>query len=190
MLRRDLKMKLAIFDMDGTLYNTNDVNYYAYKDALAYYGVEIDYDYYCNFCNGRHYTVFIPDLVNNDEEKIENIHNMKKEAYPKHLDKIIINEHLFNIIALMKKEYKIALVTTASSKNTMELLKYTGKDKLFDVILTQEDIKKTKPNPEGFLKAMEKFNAKKEDTIIFEDSPVGIEAARKTGASVVVIDKF
>ena len=52
-------MKLAIFDMDGTLYNTNDVNYFAYKEGLNTFGVDLDYDYYCNYCNGRHYKVFI-----------------------------------------------------------------------------------------------------------------------------------
>ena len=183
-------MKLAIFDMDGTLYNTNNVNYYSYKEALEQYNVAIDYDYYCKFCNGRHYKIFISPLVNNDEEKVEKIHEMKKKFYSNHLDKIIINEHLFNIISLIKKEYKIALVTTASKKNTMELLEYTNKEKMFDYILTQEDIKNPKPDPDGFLKAMAKFNAKPKDTIIFEDSKVGIEAAQKTGASVIIIDKF
>ena len=183
-------MKLAIFDMDGTLYNTNDVNYYAYKEALAKYDVTIDYDYYCKFCNGRHYTTFIPPLVLNDQEKIESIHELKKQFYSKNLDKVIINKHLFNIIELIKNEYKIVLVTTASKKNTMEVLKFTNKDNLFDYILTQEDIKNPKPDPEGFLLAMEKFNSKPEDTIIFEDSDVGIEAARKTGASVFVINQF
>ncbi len=183
-------MKLAIFDLDGTLFNTNDVNFYAYKEALENYNVKIDYDYYCNFCNGRHYKIFVPPLVNNDLEKTEKIHQMKKELYSKYLNKVIINEHLFNIIKLIKKEYKIALVTTASKKNTMELLNYTQKEWLFDYILTQEDINEPKPNPEGFLKAMKKFNAKPEETIIFEDSQVGIEAAQKTNASIMVINKF
>ena len=53
-------MKLAIFDMDGTLFNTNNINYYAYKEALDKYNVSIDYEYYCRFCNGRHYLDFLP----------------------------------------------------------------------------------------------------------------------------------
>ena len=69
-------MKLAIFDMDGTLFNTNNINYYAYKEALDKYNVSIDYDYYCNYCNGRSYKVFIPPLVNNDEEKVQDIHKI------------------------------------------------------------------------------------------------------------------
>lgn len=183
-------MKLAIFDMDGTLFNTNDVNYYSYKEALDKYNIKIDYNYYCNYCNGRHYTVFLPELVNGNKEIIENIHNNKKILYSKYLNTVKINYHLFNIIECLKKDYKIALVTTASKKNTIEILKYTNKTDLFDLILTSEDIKKTKPNPEGFLLAMHKFAVGPEDCIIFEDSEVGIEAAKKTNSSVVKIERF
>ncbi len=183
-------MKLAMFDMDGTLFNTNDVNYYAYKEALDKYNVPLDYEYYCNYCNGRHYTVFVPPLVNGDKEKLEDIHNVKKAAYSKYLDKVKVNEHLFNIIEKLKKDYKIALVTTASKKNTYEILEYTNKINLFDLILTSEDVKKPKPNPEGFLLAMNKYKADPKECIIFEDSDVGIEAARSTRATVFKIENF
>ena len=74
-------MKLALFDLDGTLFNTNDVNYYAYKRALNDYGYDIDYEYFCDFCNGRNYKVFIPDLVENKEDVIEGVHDAKKKYY-------------------------------------------------------------------------------------------------------------
>ena len=183
-------MKLAIFDMDGTLFNTNDVNYYSYKEALASVGVEIDYEYYCSFCNGRHYKVFVPQLVNNDEEKIEIVHNLKKELYKKNLDKVVVNKHLFEIIKGLKNKYKLAVVTTASKKNTQEILEFTDTQKYFDLILTSNDITKQKPDPEGFLLAMKNFNAKAEETLIFEDSDVGLEAAKKTGATVFKVEEF
>ena len=181
-------MKLAMFDMDGTLFNTNNINYHAYKEALEKYNVSMDYEYFCKYCNGRSYKVFIPPLVDNDVEKIEDIHNIKKSAYSKYLDKVIVNEHLFNIIEKIKDEYKIALVTTASKKNTYEILEYTKKLDLFDLILTSDDIKNPKPDPEGFLLAMNKFGAEPKDCMIFEDSDVGIEAALKTKASVFKIE--
>lgn len=55
-------MKLVIVDLDGTLFDTKDVNYHAYKDAISPYGFDIDYKYYCEFCNGRHYLDFLPQL--------------------------------------------------------------------------------------------------------------------------------
>lgn len=183
-------MKLAIFDMDGTLFNTNNINYYAYKEALSKYNVSIDYQYFCDFCNGRSYKVFIPPLVNNDIEKIEDIHKIKKNAYSKYLDKVKVNEHLFNIIDKLKEDYKIALVTTASKKNAYEILEYTRKKELFDLILTSDDIKRQKPDPEGFLLAMSEFDAKPGECIIFEDSEVGIEAAKKTNSNIFKIENF
>lgn len=183
-------MKLAIFDMDGTLFNTNDVNFFSYKEALEKYNIKLDYNYYCSYCNGRHYTVFLPKLTNGNKDLIENIHNDKKQLYSKYLNKVKINYHLFNVIEKIKKDYKIALVTTASKKNTVEILEYTNKTDLFDLVITAEDIKKTKPDPEGFLLAMHKFVVSPKDCIIFEDSEVGIEAAKKTNSSVVRIEHF
>ncbi len=182
--------KLAIFDMDGTLFDTRDVNYYSYSKALEEGGFNIDYDYYCNYCNGRHYTVFLPSMLNNDKKLIENIHNRKKELYAKYLDKAKINVHLFSIIENIKKDYYIALVTTASSKNTLQILNYFNKTSLFDLILTSNEIVRPKPDPEGFDKAMQYFKVTPENTIIFEDSDVGIEAALKTKSNVIKIIKF
>ncbi len=182
--------KLALFDLDGTLYNTNDINYYAYNEALGEKGYQLDYEFYCSYCNGRHYTVFLPGIVGNNQEVIKYVHDRKKELYSKYLDKVKVNHHLFNIIHAIKQDYNLAVVTTASKKNTYEILDYTGKREVFDLILTQEDITKAKPNPEGFNKAINYFKANPEDTVIFEDAEVGIEAARKTGASVMVINKF
>lgn len=182
--------KLALFDLDGTLFNTNDVNYFAYNEALNENGYSIDYEYYCSYCNGRHYKVFLSDILNNNDKIIESVHNRKKELYSKYLDKAIVNEHLFNIIELIRSDYNIGLVTTASKKNTYDILNHFNKLDLFDLILTHNDIEKPKPSPEGYNKAINYFNVLPKDTIIFEDALVGIEAARKTGSNVIIIDRF
>ena len=51
----DKSIKLAIFDLDGTLFDTADVNYYSYKSVLESYGIELDHDYFVTKCNGKHY---------------------------------------------------------------------------------------------------------------------------------------
>ncbi len=175
-------MKLALFDLDGTLFDTKDVNYHAYNEALNKYGFSIDYDYYCRFCNGRRYTDFLPQIVGDDERLLKDLHNDKKLLYSKHLSKAKINQPLFDLIDLLKAKHKVAIVTTASLKNCTEILKAFKKDDLFDLIITQEDIKTPKPDPEGFLLAMKHFNVKPGETVIFEDSTVGLEAAKRSGA--------
>ena len=175
-------MKLVIVDLDGTLFDTKDVNYCAYKDAIAPYGYNIDYQYYCEFCNGRHYMEFLPQITTNDRKILETMHKAKKDVYRKYLNKAILNTGLVDIIRLMRKEYKTAIVTTASKKNCYDILNQFGLVELFDLILTHDDIVKSKPDPEGFMKAMHYFNAEPVETIIFEDSEVGLKAAAKSGA--------
>lgn len=176
-------MKLVIVDLDGTLFDTKDVNYYAYKDAVTPYGYDIDYKYYCDFCNGRHYTDFLPQITTSDQKTLTEMHNAKKSFYEKYLDKAVLNIQLVDIINSLKNiGYKTAVVTTASKQNCFQILEKFNIIDMFDLVLTREDFQNTKPDPEGFLKAMQHFNAKPQETIIFEDSDVGLQAAKLSGA--------
>lgn len=183
-------MKLIMIDLDGTLFDTKEINYRAYKEAIEPYGYTIDYKYYCDFCNGRHYLDFLPQITTTDKETLLDMHKRKKVAYSKYLEYGKVNVGLVQLMEKCRDEYKIALVTTASKQNTYDILERFKLVKLFDLILTHEDISKSKPDPEGYLKAMRKFEAKPEECIIFEDSDVGIEAAEKTGATVFAVKGF
>ena len=183
-------VKLVIVDLDGTLVDTKDVNYYAYKEALKFYGFEIEYKYYCNFCNGRHYLEFLPQLTTHDRNILNKIHDSKKKIYKKYLNKARLNTSLVNIVKLLSKECKTAVVTTASKENCYELLEHFGLNDFFDLIITREDVHASKPNPEGFLKAMKYFDVYPEETVIFEDSEVGLEAAKISGAYYYKTFKF
>lgn len=186
-----MKNKLAIFDLDGTLFDTSYVNYYSYKEALESYQFFTmpNFDEYKINWNGRSYKEFLP-LIIKDKEIIEKVHDKKVELYEKNLDKARINEHLFLILEKIHDIYFTAIVTTASKKNTYQILKHFKKESLFDYIVTKEDITKVKPDPEGFIKAINHFGISLENTIIFEDSNIGIEAARATNANVFTINKF
>ena len=184
------KKKLALYDLDGTLYDTVDVNYYAYSEAAAEEGYEIDYSFYRKECNGRHYRYFLPLIGVSDLGVMEKIHDKKKQYYSKYLNRAKENTHLFEMIKLLQKDYDKVVVTTASRKNTEEILAKYGRLGLFSGFITQEDTKKVKPDPEGFLLAMKQYGAAPKDTVIFEDSDVGIEAAYATGASVFRVMMF
>lgn len=190
-----IKDKLAIFDLDGTLFDTRRVNYLAYRKALDRFGICLDHDFFFAECNGRYYKDFLPQLIcgvteDGEEKEIEEIHKLKKEYYSAFLSEAVSNERLFDLIAALKATYYIALVTTASRKNCDELLSYYGKEKEFDLLITGEDVQKKKPDPEGFLKAMQFYGISGENAIVFEDSAVGIAAAEKCGATVFVAKGF
>ena len=184
------KNKLAIFDLDGTLYDTKGVNYRAYKEALSQigYNVNIDFNYYSNYCNANSFKVFLPTIVEEITiEEMNKVHEIKKNVYSHYLNFAVRNDLLFNIIDLIKTEFIIALVTGANYRNAIELLEAFSDVEKFDLIITQEDVKNVKPSPECFLYAMDKVKINTENTLIFEDSDADIEAAKLSGAKYVKV---
>lgn len=185
-----LKNKLAIFDLDGTLFDTKDVNYNAYQNAIrmAEIDMKIDYDDFCKLYNGKNYREFLPKIISNiSEEQLKKIHNFKKNIYQEYLDKAKKNELLFLMIEEIKEKFYISIVTNASKKNVEDILEKFSVKNLFDLLITQEDVENPKPSAEGFLKAMNYFNISKENTIIFEDSEIGIQAANKAETNYVKV---
>lgn len=184
-------VKLLIVDMDGTLVNTYAVNYFAYHEALNVYGIPLEMQFYRENCNGRSYKDFLPSILidggilENDLYQImEDVHRLKKDAYPKYMKKAILNQHLVSIIRALRNIYKISLVTTASKENCEQLLEYFGIRNHFDYLVTREDVTESKPSPEGFIKVMKHFGAEAKDTVIFEDSEVGKMAALQATSNV------
>lgn len=185
------KDKLIIVDLDGTLFDTAEVNYLAYKYALGMFGYDLERKFYQYECDGRNYKDYLPQITrNNDMELIEKIHKQKKIYYKKYLLEASLNKALLSILINMSKDSYLALVTTASRKNANDILNYFNLNSLFDVVIAQEDVNNVKPDPEGFIKAMENFDISPMNTIIFEDSEIGITAARQTNANIFSIIKF
>lgn len=188
-----MKNKLAIFDLDGTLFDTRKVNYKAYKYALDQYGVELDYDMFASQFNGRLYKTYMPLIMGKElatDENVENAHNLKISKYEEFLGEAVKNDSLFSMIDCMKDEYHIALVTTGATKNVYQILDYFHVRDKFELILTQDDVTNKKPDPEGFLKAIEHFKVAAKDTIVFEDSDVGLEAAQAAGLVAYIVKGY
>lgn len=174
-------MKLIMTDLDGTLVDTNEVNYLAYSEALGMYGYVLERDYYYSRCNGRYYLDFLPEIATSDRVVLDDIHKRKKEAYSKYLKYAKLNRSLAELIRLCKVQCHTALVTTASKKNVWELLEYLGVVELFDLVLTRDDVERGKPDPQGYLMALGYFGVKPGEAIVFEDSDEGIRAALRAG---------
>ena len=121
---------------------------------------------------------------------MERVHKRKIGLYKDYLDEARLNTVLVDFLRGMKDSYYMALVTTASKDNVFDELEHFGIEGDFDMVLTGEDIPKHKPDPQGFIMAMERLGIPPERTVIFEDSKVGIEAAMLSGASVMKAEKI
>jgi len=185
-----MKKHLAIFDMDGTLFDTVPANHAAYMSALEPEGFKIDEEYFAKNCNGRYYKDFLREIVGEDGELLERVHRAKIAAYPKYFNLIRENRQLFDLLKSLRDTHYTALVTTAAKTSVYEILETFSRTDDFDLILTQQEVPRKKPAPDGFFMAMEHFNIPPERTVIFEDSPEGVEAARRSGAAYFVVEKI
>ena len=92
------------------------------------------------------------------------------------------------MIKEIKSKGHVVCCYTNSIRKTAELmLEKTGIKHLFDTILTNQDVKNPKPDPEGYIYLMNYYSFEPSNTFIIEDSPKGVEAAKKSGANVIKV---
>ena len=164
---------LICVDLDGTLLDTVPANAASYRAALEELGFTVTDEYYAERCNGGHYTRFLPPLMGGapSTADVERVHDRKKALYS-------------------AAGHDLACVTTGSKQNATEVLEHFGVREWFGLIVTGEDVEKQKPDPEGYCRAMEHFRVTPADTMIFEDSGIGLTAAKASGARVFRVEQF
>jgi len=188
--KQDCRMnniKLIISDFDGTLVNTFRANYEAYKRSFEDVGLSLTEDKYRE-CFGFRYDDMMAYLNITDDEIKNLIREQKAQYYPSFFNLLEVNNVLLNFIRHFKLSGgKTALASTARRENLMNAITYINAEDAFNLILSGESVEKGKPDPEIYLKTMAEFNAKPEETLVFEDSEVGLMAADRAGTKYIRI---
>lgn len=185
------KLKLILLDFDGTLVDTRRANAAAYIETLAEVGIRLSEKEYLAKYFGVRCMEFMRMLGFDDAETISRLRRRKIELYPNYFQTVHLNTPLWEWCQAQRKGgVKVWIVSTGHRDNITNVIRYLNLEEGIDGILTGDDVACAKPDPACFLRAMEIENATPAETIIFEDSEVGIEAARRSGAlySVVKID--
>ncbi len=186
------KIKAILFDMDGVLIDAKDWHYEALNKALSIFGMEISrYDHLSTF-DGLPTKVKL-QMLSKKYYLPESLHafiNDLKQSYTKELIYQKCHPMFHHEYALSKLHlsgYKIA-VCSNSIKETIKLMMDRAQlMEYIDLIVSNEDVKKAKPDPEMYLTAIKKFGLMPEECIVVEDNPNGIEAGKASGAYVLEV---
>lgn len=180
-------IKAIITDFDGTLVDTFEANLRAYQDAFFQVGFSLTAEKYRE-CFGCRFDRFMQVMAVNDVLIATKIKEYKKEVYPKYFGHLIPNSTLIELISTFHQMGgKTAIASTARKENLMNAVAYLGIANHFDLIYAGVDVKQGKPSPEIYLKAMDALGVKPSEVMIFEDSPVGFQAAKASGAKYIPV---
>ena len=184
-----MQIKLLLIDFDGTLASTERANTESYIEALAEEGIELSADEYRSRYFGMRCPEFMEAIGITDAERAEHIRRRKIEIYPSHFDSVHLNEPLWSFATQFRAQGgKVWVVSTGHPDNLRNAMDYLGITEQIDGILSSEDIERSKPAPDAFLKAMEIEGVTPAETLIFEDSEVGLEAAAASGAAYFKVE--
>ena len=182
------QIKLIMLDFDGTLVDTRRANALAYIETLSEIGVTLTEEEYLKRFFGVRCIEFMQMVGVSDMEEVCRLRRRKVELYPKYFDSVVLNHELWGWCMMMKRMgAKVWIVSTGHIDNIRNVMRHLNIIDQVDGIISGDDVERPKPNPDCFLEAMRRVGVTPEESIIFEDSDVGVEAARRSGAVYGII---
>ena len=142
-------------DLDGTLARTAEANLLAYTAALSEVGITISPEHFAASVQGRNWREFLPAMLAGVRADPAAVARRKTELYRDMLPSIAINHPLVALIETCRSQLQMrtALVTSASRASVAELLKVHDLARLFETVVTGDDVAKHKPDPEAYVLA-------------------------------------
>jgi beta-phosphoglucomutase-like phosphatase (HAD superfamily)/dTDP-glucose pyrophosphorylase len=186
--------ELVIFDLDGVLIDSKELHFEALNEALR----EIDSKFEISHSN--HSTKYDGlstrrklEMLHSEKgfplEHFEKVWKLKQDITLRMLGEIKRDEELISFMVFLQNQGIKLAVASNAVRNTIDLvLRNLGIIDFFSLILSNEDVKSSKPHPEIYWKTMMHFEVVPDATVIFEDSYVGRLAALRSGARLIPIE--
>jgi HAD superfamily hydrolase (TIGR01509 family) len=186
--------KLIIFDLDGVLVEAKEIHYKTLNKALA----EVDKKYmitekeHLSTYDGLKTNQKLEMLTKNkglDSSYYEQIWNRKQDLTIDAISELKPNTHLIVVFKRLRDMgYKLACCSNSIRRSVLVMLSKIGLIEYMDLIISNEDVKNSKPHPEMYWKAMSMMSVLPEECLIVEDSPHGLLAASRSRANVLRVD--
>ncbi len=187
------KIKAVIFDMDGVLIDAKEWHYEALNRALRLFGFEISkYDHLVTFDGlptSKKLEILslqrgLPRGLHKFINQMKQIYTMEY-VYLKCKPKFV---HEYALSKLKSEGYGLAVASNSIRHSVDVMMEKADLKKYLDFFLSNEDVKKPKPDPEIYLTSIKKFNLKPDECLIVEDNFNGIKAAEASGAGVLKVN--
>jgi len=183
-------LQAVIFDMDGVIADTEPLHTRAYLSALRTFGIHVSEGDYRKTVTeeGKTIATWFVEL-GGDPGDIDELYRRKDEIYfPLLRAEAAPRQGLFSLLSnLRKSSIPCALATSSRRVNAELVLDCFNLRDFFTIVLALEDVTHVKPHPEVFLLALKHLSVQPHTTIILEDAPKGVRAARDAGIPVVAV---
>lgn len=184
------KLKALLFDIDGTLCDTDHIHLQVWADLLKPKGIDCDMIYYISHISGAanvHLSKkYWPELSEEQRHELmtEKETNFRKIA----ADQLVPLPGLLDLIHYGRDQgLKVALVTNAPRENAVFIVDKLKLNGLFDDTVIGGELPESKPHPLPYLTAMKHFGVQPDECLVFEDSVSGVTAGYKSKAMTIGI---
>ena len=188
-----INKKAFIFDLDGVIVDTARYHFLAWQKIAAELGVEFTPEHneeLKGVSRIRSLDIILKlGNINASEENKNKWLKQKNEDYLGYIENMDESEILPGVITILEfiKEKNQLIGLGSASKNARPILEKVKILHLFDAIVDGNDVTNAKPDPEVFLRAAKILNATYENSIVFEDSVAGIQAANVANMTSIAI---
>jgi HAD superfamily hydrolase (TIGR01509 family) len=189
-----MTLKAVLFDFNGVIIKDEAIHRGLIDEILISENLRSKPGEYRQFCLGRSDHFCLKEILTNRGREVRDgyltqLVNRKTQAYQQALDKLEelpIYPGLEDFIQKLRlHEVKLAIVSDALRAEVELVLNRTGLLEHFSVIIAADDTTTSKPEPDGYLLAIERLNLKASNCLAIEDTPTGFQAARSAGVQVV-----
>ena len=178
-----------MFDLDGTLANTDAVHFPTWIEVLRPYGIDVDREFYEERLGGRVNTDVVddllPDLSAGERQSLVEAEEQGSRQRTKEIGPI---PGLHGLLEEgRKRDMKIALVTNSVEEDADQILVPLGLEDAFDPVVYPSEVSEAKPSPAPYNEALERMGIEADEALAFEDSLTGVKAAVEAGIPTVAI---
>ena len=176
-----------LFDLDGTLADTDSIHFAVWQDILVRYDLDIDRAFYRQRISGRTNSKIIKDIIPQlTLEEAWKLATEKEETYRRLANSLLPTPGLDKLIDLSERtSLKRAVVTNAPEDNAIFTLKVLRLTDTFPTVIMAKDAPPGKPDPAPYQLALNRLMVKSNRAIAFEDSMAGVRSA--VGAGIYTI---